>query len=132
MKNAPRILVIDDDQMILDLAKAFLENITDRDVFTANGTYTPTEEGSYTNAGGLTYLPSTTDKGFDIKFSLYNGVWTKNRVDLNIEFDTTPTEGSIKAVTSEGVADADKKLGIELNGVNFILGKSLRHLKKSW
>ena len=37
MTGTPRILIIDDDQMILDLAKAHLESLTDREVLTACG-----------------------------------------------------------------------------------------------
>ena len=97
---------------IAGLTTGYLGDIIIADVFTTNGIYTPTEEGTYTNAGGLTFLPSTTDIGFDVKFSLFNSVWTKLRVDLNITFDATPTTGSTNAVESGGIFTALQNVSI--------------------
>ena len=50
------------------------------DVPTQDGVYTPTDEGTYTNAGNLQYLPTTTDLGFAVTFIKGGSTWVKNRV----------------------------------------------------
>lgn len=49
-----------------------------------NGIYIPQEEAVYPDAGGLSYLPSTTDKGKIVQFILNNGSWVKYSVGLPV------------------------------------------------
>lgn len=64
----------------ISTASGFQGTIVIADTPATDGIYRPTEEGTYTNAGGLTYLPSTTDEGYQVEFVLNGGVWVKSRV----------------------------------------------------
>jgi hypothetical protein len=57
------------------------------DTPTAEGFYTPTEAGTYSNAGGLIYDPEDSDKGYLVQFILSDGVWSKNRILLEIDIN---------------------------------------------
>ena len=60
------------------------------DTPTEDGSYPPQEEGTYPNAGGLTYLPNTLnaeggDQGYKVNFIKSGATWTKERFNLNID-----------------------------------------------
>lgn len=95
------------------------------DIKTLDGIYNPTEEGTYPNAGNLTYLPTTTDSRKKITFIKEGSTWTKDSVDLTIELQDTPTENSQAALSSGGAftefakkADKETLDTIIVNSVN--------------
>lgn len=55
------------------------------DTKTEDGSYTPEQEGTYPLAGGLTYLPTTTDKGYKVTFIKSGAEWFKDRQDVGFE-----------------------------------------------
>src|SRR5690554_5309539 len=65
------------------------------------GYYTPIEEGTYPNAGGLTYEPSTTDSGFLVKFIYDGSSWSKSRVDVGIPISQSIEKSNDTSVPSE-------------------------------
>lgn len=89
------------------LVSGYKGKIVVADTPTLDGIYSPTQAGTYTNAGGLTYNPTTTDANHLVQFILSAGVWTKNSVPLNIlgltqVVDPTNTED---AVSGQAVVD---------------------------
>src|SRR5690554_8154179 len=52
--------------------------ISIEDVLTEDGIYTPTEVGTYPNAGGLLYALETTDEGLIDQFIKTGSEWVKN------------------------------------------------------
>ena len=80
------------------------------DTPTADGIYPPMEEGTYANAGGLTYLPSTDDASKDVNFIKSGATWTKRVIDIGVQGTddvdaTDQTElAQIAAVKAEQVA----------------------------
>lgn len=79
----------------------FRGNIVIADSPTLDGTYRPTEAGTYPNAGGLVFSPLTTDKGFMVDFIKSGVSWTKSRVDIG--FDTTDIDNKIKLLGIPGI-----------------------------
>ncbi|QQV91418.1 hypothetical protein Leef1_8 [Polaribacter phage Leef_1] len=92
--DANTIRSISNEDAISSLQSGYNGIVLIADTKTEAGDYRPGEEGTYPNCGGLVYDPTDTDKGFDVKFNLTNGVWTKYSVDLVIdkadEGDTLP------------------------------------------
>ncbi|WP_341221879.1 hypothetical protein, partial [Polaribacter atrinae] len=72
-------------EKILSLQSGYKGIVLIADSKTEDGDYRPGEDGVFPNCDNLVYDPLDTDKGFDVKFNLTNGVWTKYRVDLAIE-----------------------------------------------
>ena len=91
------------DTSISAIASGFQGTLLIADTPTLDGYYTPTQAGTYPNAGGLVYSPSTTDLGFQVTFIKSGATWTKNRVDLNITLDPLPVLGSSNPVQSGGL-----------------------------
>lgn len=72
------------NDIVNSIGTGFQGTIKIADTPTEEGVYIPTEAGTYTNAGGLTYDPEDKDKGCLVQF-IYDGTdWVKNRVDINI------------------------------------------------
>ena len=76
------------------------------DTPTADGFYTPTEAGTYSNAGGLVYDPEDTDKGYSVHFIKSGIDWTKNRVLLYIAVTGLIESGNLEAVSGDKVYTA--------------------------
>ena len=89
----------------ISTASGFQGTIVIADTPTTDGIYRPTEEGTYTNAGGLTYLPTTTDKGYQVEFVLNGGVWSKSRVDVSMNPIGVVEEGNEFAVSGGAVTE---------------------------
>ena len=96
----------------------FQGTIAIADIPTADGIYSPTEAGTYQNAGGLIYAPEGVDEGFDVKFIKTGSNWVKNRVEIGNKifskgvFDVTATINSdypdvFKAIKKVELYNAD-------------------------
>lgn len=79
---------------------------------TLNGIYRA-EAGTYTNWGGIV-VPNTQGFIYDIQVSNVNTtpVFTLQSTDLNITFDSTPTESSTNAVESGGIYKYNNQLKV--------------------
>lgn len=91
MANTPYYTKAEDDALMIALEQRIVNNelgwkgtIVVADTPTEDGIYTPTEESSdYVNAGNLSYLPSTTDEGYDVTFIKNSSTWVKNNSILS-------------------------------------------------
>lgn len=72
--------VTQNETNIQGAVSGFQGTIAIADTPTEDGVYSPTEAGTYTNAGGLIYAPETTDKGLMVQFIKTGGSWTKNTI----------------------------------------------------
>lgn len=87
------------------------------DTPTLDGYYTPMESGTYTNAGGLVYSPTTTDLGKSVTFIKTGASWVKNSVPFINDLVLTQVydgsilniDGFIRAVGTESTSNAYKK-----------------------
>lgn len=91
------------NDIVNSIGTGFQGTIKITDTKTEDGVYTPEEEGTYTNAGGLTYLPESTDKGYKVTFIKSGSEWFKDRqnVGLNLTSDINTVGNS--AITAEAV-----------------------------
>jgi len=89
------------------------------DTPTADGFYTPTEAGTYSNAGGLVYDPEDTDKGYSVHFIKSGIDWTKNRVLLYIAVTGLIESGNVEAVSGDKINTALS------NKANLVVGKNM-------
>jgi len=85
---------------------------------TSDGFYSPTEAGTYTNAGGLVYDPEDTDKGYLVQFIKNGATWNKNKIDVNVDITGDLDDDTNKAIKASTVKEALTQKASIQPGVN--------------